>query len=462
MPRWEDEHDSQYRRADARTMLKKVMEVVAEESARSLLFGNDDLNQAPQFDRSEIQTGRVVGRGTYGVIREIQSINLKIVRPTTAAEGAPPNNTINSNSNGTSNTIDMNSLSSSSKRSGNIGSLFRQSSSFNRTSIIKANENDLTTRELLARRVWSRRGNKYVLKEIEASLLQMDRVTFLKGMIDLALEAKFLAALNHPHVIKLQGLSCMDLSATATTTDAATAVKSMSYFIILEHLEETLPQKLNAWMHQKRSTRGITGLLTGARQVRSKNLLTERLLVAYDVADVLNYLHCRDIIYRDLKPDNIGFTKSSELKLFDFGLAKELLDRDRQDDGTYLLTGFTGAIRYMAPEVGLRQPYNLKADVYSWSMLMWCIMALEPPFAMYTGNMILDRVFSKQYRPAVKEKWPLDVCALMKDCWEVNMQHRPSFEDIMARLKKCVSELDPEVASFMRSPVVSRAPSSGS
>ena len=36
----------------------------------------------------------------------------------------------------------------------------------------------------------------------------------------------------------------------------------------------------------------------------------------------------------------------------------------------------------MAPEVGLGQPYNLAADVYSWSMLMWFMLALEPPFGL--------------------------------------------------------------------------------
>jgi len=36
-------------------------------------------------------------------------------------------------------------------------------------------------------------------------------------------------------------------------------------------------------------------------------------------------------------------------------------------------------MRNQAPEVGLGLPYNLKADVYSWAMLMWYIMALEPP-----------------------------------------------------------------------------------
>ena len=411
MPRLDD--DSAWLEADPQTIMRKVGEVVAEASSTSLLFNNDELNQVPQFDRSEVITGRVVGRGTYGVVREIQSFNL------IASNGESALNDTSNN---------------------RRARVLRQSSSISRSSIINSNECDLTTREILARRVWSRKGNKYVLKEIERSLLQTDRVTFLKGMIDLALEVKFLGALNHPHAIKLRGLSSKN------------PANDMSYFVILEHLEETLSKRLNAWMQQKRATRGLTGILTGVR-LRSRTLLTERILVAYDVADVMNYLHCRDIIYRDLKPDNIGFTKYSELKLFDFGLAKELHERDRRDDGTYQLTGLTGAVRYMAPEVGLRQPYNLKADVYSWSMLMWHIMALEPPFGLYTANMFLDRVFSKQYRPAIIEKWPTEVSSLMRESWDSNIDNRPSFKDIMERLQAFASQVDPEVASFMRSSI---------
>lgn len=58
----------------------------------------------------------------------------------------------------------------------------------------------------------------------------------------------------------------------------------------------------------------------------------------------------------------------------------------------------------MAPENGLGRPYNLKADVYSWSMVMWYIMALEPPMGLYTPRMIVEKVFTNGYRPATNVK----------------------------------------------------------
>jgi Protein tyrosine and serine/threonine kinase len=102
----------------------------------------------------------------------------------------------------------------------------------------------------------------------------------------------------------------------------------------------------------------------------------------------------------------------------------------------------------MAPEVGLKQPYNLKADVYSWSMVFWYIMALEPPMGMYTPNMFLDRVFTKQYRPAVNELWSPNTGLLMKQCWNHNIHKRPNFRTILSKLRAEIKSIDPDVSSL--------------
>mmetsp|Transcript_83480 Transcript_83480/g.235365 ORF Transcript_83480/g.235365 Transcript_83480/m.235365 type:complete len:371 (+) Transcript_83480:222-1334(+) len=90
---------------------------------------------------------------------------------------------------------------------------------------------------------------------------------------------------------------------------------------------------------------------------------------ALSLARALEYLHqAADptlmTIHRDLKPDNIGFDQAGNLKLFDFGLAaqvpREVEEYSNDEVGTggggrrlprYRLTGQTGSVRYMAPEV---------------------------------------------------------------------------------------------------------------
>ncbi len=61
-----------------------------------------------------------------------------------------------------------------------------------------------------------------------------------------------------------------------------------------------------------------------------------------------NLIHHFRIIYRDLKPENIGFDVRGDLKIFDFGLSKEVRNPDA--DGNYALTGYAGSPIYMAPE----------------------------------------------------------------------------------------------------------------
>ena len=137
---------------------------------------------------------------------------------------------------------------------------------------------------------------------------------------------------------------------------------------------------------------------------------------------------------RNQKPDNIGFTNDGLLKIFDFGLAKELRDDERVGDGLYNMTGCTGSIRYMSPENLQGKPYNLKTDVYSWAMIMWNILALEPPFALYTEQMIIDRVCNRGYRPKIFSTWSDRMAKTIRTSWSANYLERPTFAKISDEL----------------------------
>lgn len=89
----------------------------------------------------------------------------------------------------------------------------------------------------------------------------------------------------------------------------------------------------------------------------------------------------------------------------------------------------------MAPEVGLGKPYGLSADVYSWAMVMWFILALEPPFGFYTEDMIRDRVFRRGSRPAIFTSWSASLGDTLKLAWGTDALARPSFSHICSILK---------------------------
>ena len=76
----------------------------------------------------------------------------------------------------------------------------------------------------------------------------------------------------------------------------------------------------------------------------------------------------------------IGLTLGGEVKIIDFGLARVVDNASPDMDELYEMSGETGSLRYMAPEVASSKPYNQKADVYSFGMILWELVAYEKPF----------------------------------------------------------------------------------
>jgi serine/threonine protein kinase len=138
------------------------------------------------------------------------------------------------------------------------------------------------------------------------------------------------------------------------------------------------------------------------------------------------------------------------VKIFDFGLAKELDPKSVLHDGTYHLTGDTGSPRYMAPEVALDKPYNESVDVYSFSMLLWEILKLETPFAGFTMSMFAKSVTKGGARPKCDPKWPKELTSLITRGWDNDITKRPSMEDVCEYLRDEINRnTDEEICEIM-------------
>lgn len=155
--------------------------------------------------------------------------------------------------------------------------------------------------------------------------------------------SSFLQELKHPHIVTLHGVT-----AGSVETNLASG-KECGFFIVVDHLVETLEGRLDRWRteHEKNnhgigSPLKLPWLVSSEYKQKRRLELLERIQIAIQIADAMHYLHSLGIVFRDLKPDNMGFDENNVLKIFDFGLAKELKSCLQNNNGIYNLTGNTG------------------------------------------------------------------------------------------------------------------------
>ena len=101
------------------------------------------------------------------------------------------------------------------------------------------------------------------------------------------------------------------------------------------------------------------------------NSFENRLNIVIQIANAVRYLHDMNIIHRDLKAENILMDKNLSVSLADFGISCLRARRTSKAMGTP---------RYMAPELLEGKPYDEKADIFSFAILCWEILARSVPY----------------------------------------------------------------------------------
>ncbi|GAX15182.1 hypothetical protein FisN_12Lh116 [Fistulifera solaris] len=315
-----------------------------------------------KFDRSEIVTGRVLGKGGFSVVYEVLGFDLDsfIARSLTPEERK--------------------------------------------------------LREVYARNVLDpkTKRSRYVIKYLRPETV---RHAFREAANDLVLEGEFLSRLQHENIITLHGLPINGV-------DAWQDGLHDGYFLILDRLTETLDHCL----HNK---------ISKAPTARKK------MEYALDLASAIDYLHSNGIVFRDLKPSNLGFSSTGRIQLYDFGLAREL---PGDGDDVYEMSG-VGTRRYMAPEVIRERRYNAKVDVYSWSMVVWQLFTHCKPYSLYSPVDHARHVCIGGERPPLGKgldihgdlKASLGLSPFLKDlladCWVESIRERCSMSDVRRRMQ---------------------------
>lgn len=259
-------------------------------------------------------------------------------------------------------------------------------------------------------------------KPIALKVLRKTMQKFARSISDFNLEIQLMSRLNHPNVVRPLaaglhpcGLPFLCLERLATT------------------LADELPKPVDAVPFWKR--------ISAVRRWPLKRAIN----YAKELAAALAYCHHHAfdgyrVLHRDLKPKNIGITQSGRLVLFDFGLAAvwKVGDDDEAGKEKRWLTGETGSLRYMAPEMALNHPYNHKSEVFSFGSILYEMGSHKRPFAGMDEDMYLNEICSSSKRPDPPKSWPDELAQLLRRCWDADLDLRPDFLEVQDILNKMV------------------------
>jgi serine/threonine-protein kinase len=115
-------------------------------------------------------------------------------------------------------------------------------------------------------------------------------------------------------------------------------------------------------------------------------------VVGARVAEALDYVHFNKLLHRDVKPANIMVSRDGEVKLMDFGIAKDQNATDLTRDGMLV-----GSPSYIAPEVLNGEEANEKADVWALGVTLYELAAGEKPFQGAGAEDLFDAIRSGSF-----------------------------------------------------------------
>jgi len=357
---------------------------VAAMKSDSQYFDEEDLAVMPKFELNELTLGRVLGKGGFGTVSEISLIQCAGTQGDVQQEGE--------------------------------------------------DEQAQQDKKFIADHCIREGGDaRYAIKALSPEITS-DPNKFFQGVLDMSVETMFLSVVDHPHIIKMRGVG-------------ACGMTHPEYFLVLDRLYDTLEARILTWKIQTKKANSVMNKLKKKSGEKNAEIMEIKLSYAYDLMGAIEFLHKKGLIYRDLKPENVGFNVRDDIVLFDFGLAREMHDKDKLSEHTWQLTGETGSLRYMAPEVAASKPYGYTADIYSIGIMLWEMLSMEKPFAGFNRKSHNDFVVLQGGRPKLDESWGKSLSSFIGACWNQDLTKRPSASRASNILKREVAKVSDGGAS---------------
>jgi eukaryotic-like serine/threonine-protein kinase len=217
-------------------------------------------------------------------------------------------------------------------------------------------------------------------------------------------EARAVAQLSHPHIV--------------TVIDRG--VSDGHQFIVFEYVEgENLKQLLER-----------TGPMPVQRVIE----------LGIQIADALAFAHARDIVHRDVKPQNILIDHAGDAKVTDFGIARTLdVERGVTQTGTVL-----GTSNYLSPEQAEGAPVTPASDVYSLGVVLYELLTGEVPFRG-DSLVVVAMKHVTEHPPALLDQRrdvPPRLAAAVEHALEKSPDRRfPSMDAFATELRRCLDGL---------------------
>ena len=138
----------------------------------------------------------------------------------------------------------------------------------------------------------------------------------------------------------------------------------------------------------------------------------------------LSYLHNRNVMHRDIKPDNLFISESGVIKLGDFGLAVQLEHSCSRRNTT------CGTSWYVGPEV-YEEEACLKSDVWSLGISIIEMAEGKNPFAGMASVKIMNLVLNKSPPSLSSSGWSDDLVDFVNACLVKDVNERASVNDLL-------------------------------